>query len=200
MMFAVKKYVDGETKFDVVEADNPFEAMNVSMHNDMFSDELNEYVTQGKEIVTVGVFEVGRINHLEEIDHTQQVRNFYHKKLSELGYDPHTFERLNEESQMNNDLFEYKDEAFNAKNLDSAMTRFLDEAWGVHYVNHLESKGDDTKKIGAVKNLKDIEFEHFYDLIQELENGDILHFQVWINDDGTYKGLAKEVLEVKENE
>lgn len=98
MMFAVKKQVDGKTKFDVVEASNPFEAMNVSMHNDMFSDELNEYVTQGKEIVTVGVYEVGEVNHLEEIDHTQKVRNFYHKKLSELGYDPHTFEKSNEGS------------------------------------------------------------------------------------------------------
>lgn len=96
MMFAVKKYVDGETKFDVVEASNLFEAMNASMHNDMFSDELNEYVTQGKEIVTVGVFEIGRVNHLEEIDNSQKIRKFYHKKLSELGYDPHTFEKINE--------------------------------------------------------------------------------------------------------
>ena len=100
----------------------------------------------------------------------------------------------NEKSQMNNNLFEYKDEEFNAKNLDAAMTRFLDEAWGVHYVKHLESKGADTKKIGAIKDIKDIEYEHFYVLKQELENGDILNFEVWLNDDGTYEGLAQEVI------
>lgn len=94
------------------------------------------------------------------------------------------------------ELFEYKDEEFNAKNLDAAMTRFLDEAWGVHYVKHLESKGADTKKIGAVKDIKDIEYEHFYVLMQELENGDILNFKVWLNDDGTYQGLAQEVKEL----
>lgn len=94
---------------------------------------------------------------------------------------------------MNDNLFEFKNEEFKAKNIDAAMTRFLDEAWGVQYVKYLEAKDADTKMIYAVNNLKDIEFEKYYILKQELENGDILKFEVWLNEDGTYEGLAQEV-------
>lgn len=37
--------------------------------------------------------------------------------------------------------FRYEDNDFFAKNMDHATTRFLDEAWGDHYVAYLSGVG-----------------------------------------------------------
>lgn len=95
-------------------------------------------------------------------------------------------------SLKNNDLFEYKDDGFEAKNIDAAMTKTIDEAWGVHYVEYLKSKGLDAKNIYAVEDLESDENHDYYLLKQRLENDTVLKFEVWLNDDETYQSLAQE--------
>lgn len=97
---------------------------------------------------------------------------------------------------MDNELFGYQNDEISAKHINAAMTKFLDEAWGVHYVEYLKEKGRDTKNIYVVDDLADTEDQEYYLLKQELENGAVLKFEIWVNDDGSYKGLAQEV-EVK---
>lgn len=90
-------------------------------------------------------------------------------------------------------LFEYKDEEFTANNLSHAYTRFLDESWGNHYVKYLEELGFKSMSIDAVEDIKEIEEDEYYKLIQKLENGSLFQIEVWENEDGSYQGLAQEV-------
>ena len=91
--------------------------------------------------------------------------------------------------------FEYKDEEFSAKNMDHASTRFLDEAWGNHYVDYLEELGFKNIPIGAIEDLEEVEEEGYYRLKQKLENGAVLQIEVWENENGSYQGFAQEVVE-----
>jgi hypothetical protein len=68
-------------------------------------------------------------------------------------------------------LFEYKDEEFTANNLSHAYTRFLDESLGNHYVKYLEELGFKNIAIDAVDDIKEIEEDEYYKLIQKLDNG-----------------------------
>lgn len=91
-------------------------------------------------------------------------------------------------------LFEYKDEEFSAKNMDHASTRFLDEAWGNHYVEYLKELGFKNMPIDAIEDLEEVEEEGYYRLKQKLENGAVLQIEVWENENGSYQGLAQEVV------
>lgn len=90
-------------------------------------------------------------------------------------------------------MFKYEDEEFSAKNLNHACTKFLDEAWGNHYVQHLKDSGLDSSHIGAIEDLEEINDENYYRLKQKLENGAVFQIEVWMNDDETYSGLAQEI-------
>ena len=87
--------------------------------------------------------------------------------------------------------FRYEDNDFFAKNMDHAATRFLDEAWGDHYVAYLSGVGRDNKHIDAIEDLEEVEEEDYYRLQQRLENGDVLQIEVWFKANGSYEGVAQ---------
>ncbi|TFJ45124.1 hypothetical protein CKN73_01385 [Carnobacterium divergens] len=89
------------------------------------------------------------------------------------------------------ETFEYKNASFTAKNLEAASCQFLDEAWGVRYVEYLKNKGLPIVGIGAVKDLEDLKEDGYYRLIQKLENGTIFKIEVWQKEDGNSEGLAQ---------
>lgn len=88
-------------------------------------------------------------------------------------------------------IFRYEDDDFFGKNIDHASTRFLDEAWGVHYVAYLSELGIDNKHIDAIEELEEVEEEDYYRLQQRLENDDVLQIEVWLKENGSYKGVAQ---------
>lgn len=92
--------------------------------------------------------------------------------------------------------FEYKDEEFSAKNMDHASTKFLDEAWGSHYVEYLKKNNLEHEKIYATEDVEEVEnlVDGYYRLKQKLENGAVLQIEVWENENGSYQGLAQEVV------
>ncbi|WP_052006931.1 hypothetical protein [Listeria fleischmannii] len=94
---------------------------------------------------------------------------------------------------MEKSLFEYTDEEFTAHNMVHACAKFLDEAWGNHYVKYLDDQGLKNSAIDAVEDLEEMEEDGYYRLKQKLENGSVLQIEVWSNDDGTYQGWAKEM-------
>lgn len=89
-------------------------------------------------------------------------------------------------------MFNYEDKEFYANSLSHAYTRFLDEAWGVHYVNYLKQNNFEYEKIYAMADIEEIENidDGYYKLKQKLENGAIFQIEVWMNDNGSYQGLA----------
>lgn len=80
---------------------------------------------------------------------------------------------------------------FFAKSMDHAATRFLDEAWGDHYVAYLSGVSKDNKHIDAIEDLEEIEEENYFRLQQRLENGDVLQIEVWFISNESYKGVAQ---------
>ena len=87
--------------------------------------------------------------------------------------------------------FRYEDNDFFAKNMDHASTRFLDEAWGVHYVAYLSSLGIDNNHIDAIEDLEEVEEEDYYRLQQRLENEDVFQIEIWLKANGSYEGVAQ---------
>ena len=87
--------------------------------------------------------------------------------------------------------FRYEDNEFFAKNMDHASTRFLDEAWGVHYVAYLSGLGIDNKQIDAIEDLEEVKEEDYYRLQQRLENEHVLQIEIWLKENGSYEGGAQ---------
>lgn len=98
-------------------------------------------------------------------------------------------------------MFNYEDKEFYANSLSHACTKFLDEAWGNHYVDYLKQNNLETKNIYATEDIEEIKNfdEGYYKLKQKLENGAIFQIEVWVNDNGSYQGLAI-VLEQEEKQ
>lgn len=91
--------------------------------------------------------------------------------------------------------FEWEDNDFEAKHMNHASDRFLDEAWGNHYVDYLEELGEDSKHIYAIDDIEEInDGEEYYKLVQKLKNGDNFQIEVWLNENGTYSGLSQVIL------
>ncbi|EGP4894547.1 type III secretion system protein PrgG [Enterococcus faecium] len=93
MRYAVEKIVDGKHVFEVVEAENAPQAMN-QCSLDFFMNEEGKLESTEQEVAYLGVFEISQSNLIEEMAHVADVHSFYHKKLTELGFDPMTFEKL----------------------------------------------------------------------------------------------------------
>ena len=95
MLFVLRKEVDGETKYQVVECENHHQAMNQDML-DLYIDEngKTKIRPEGEEVAYTGIFDVGSTNLIEEIDEIHKVHQFYYRKLKEIGIDSHTFEPL----------------------------------------------------------------------------------------------------------
>ncbi|MGX7195188.1 hypothetical protein [Enterococcus olivae] len=90
-------------------------------------------------------------------------------------------------------MFNYEDKEFYANSLSHAYTKFLDEAWGTHYVDYLKQNNLEYKKIYAINDIEEVEdiYDGYYKLKQKLENGAIFQIEVWGNEDGSYDGLAQ---------
>lgn len=92
MKMVVEKLVDGEQEFEVVEAENVPQAIN--MCDKMVFDSEGEVVHDNRSIGYVGVYEVGQTNLLDFISDRNAVHSFYNKRLKEVGIDSTTFEKL----------------------------------------------------------------------------------------------------------
>ena len=92
--------------------------------------------------------------------------------------------------------FGYEDRCFAAKSTMAALDKFLDNAWGVQLVDYLLSKGLRSDNIMATETLDDVDEYEYSKLLQRLENGMLIKFEVWPNDDGeTFWGRATEIIE-----
>lgn len=84
MKFVIVNEVDGMEQFTVVDADTPIEAM----HQDSFNIFMDAETFDNHEVATVGIYEVGAVNHLVAIADNHEVHSFYRKKLESIGIDP----------------------------------------------------------------------------------------------------------------
>lgn len=94
--------------------------------------------------------------------------------------------------------FHYKKEDITATSMDGAFTKFLDEAWGTKWVEHLEAHGfesDFKKTIGCIGSLDEEKpnLGEYWQDVQKFANGNIIRFQIWNNHDGTYTGEATQL-------
>lgn len=94
---------------------------------------------------------------------------------------------------MSEKRFSYEDEEFEAKNIDAAADKFLDDAWGDHYVEYLKEAGLEHTNIYVEEDIEKVEEEDYYRADHRLENGAIFQIEIWLNDDGTYTGYAEEL-------
>lgn len=92
-------------------------------------------------------------------------------------------------------LFEYEDNDFSARCIESAMCIFLDRAFGDQYFEYLKELGFPNLEVTATEGLEDLAEENYYRLKQNISNGSIFQIEVWRKEDGSYQGLAQEVIE-----
>lgn len=79
MKFLVERIVDGQTKFSVVEAETPMLAMHEDMAESFFTDEQRMKEIRESNVVSVGVYEIGQVNHLVAINKEFELHRFYNK-------------------------------------------------------------------------------------------------------------------------
>lgn len=92
MKLAVEKVIDGKQDFEVVEADNAAQAINLC--DGITFDENGNLIPDDRSIGYVGVYELGQTNLLDLVDARNEVHAFYRKKLNEIGIDSTTFEKI----------------------------------------------------------------------------------------------------------
>lgn len=84
MKFVVERTVDGISKFEVVVADSPTEAM----HRDCFSSFLGSgeraHEIENSDVAIVGIYEIGQVNHLAAINDRMETSSWSNRKISEL--------------------------------------------------------------------------------------------------------------------
>ena len=95
MKLLVEMLVNGQTEWEVVEAENAPQAINQSRVGFSF-DENGELVVNDNEISYTGVFEICETNLLGFLAKEAEIHRFYHKKLEKLGINPLTFENSQE--------------------------------------------------------------------------------------------------------
>ncbi|EGO2510611.1 type III secretion system protein PrgG [Enterococcus faecalis] len=95
MKLLVEMIVNGQTEWEVVEAENAPQAINQSRVDFSF-DENGELIVNGDEISYTGVFEICETNLLNFLAKETEIHRVYHKKLEKLGIKPLTFENLQE--------------------------------------------------------------------------------------------------------
>ncbi|HFP7386726.1 PrgG protein [Enterococcus sp. DIV0418] len=95
MKLLVEMLVNGQTEWEVVEAENAPQAINQSRVGFSF-DENGELVVNDDEISYTGVFEICETNLLGFLAKEAEIHRFYHKKLEKLGINPLTFENSQE--------------------------------------------------------------------------------------------------------
>lgn len=95
MKLLVEMLVNGQTEWEVVEAENAPQAINQSQVGFSF-DENGELVVNDDEISYTGVFEICETNLLGFLAKEAEIHRFYHKKLEKLGINPLTFENSQE--------------------------------------------------------------------------------------------------------
>lgn len=83
--------------------------------------------------------------------------------------------------------FEYS-ERFDAKNLNAAEDKFLDEAWGGAFADFLKADQklrDAEVKIGVVEVIQDIEDKSrgYAKEVSKLENGMTMTYEIWMTED-----------------
>lgn len=89
MKFLVVRTVDGFEKFNVVEADTPMDAMKEDDHIGFLGAVTGESNERSEEIAnhdvgTVGIYEIGQVNHLEAIVDLANKALWAHKRIDEL--------------------------------------------------------------------------------------------------------------------
>ncbi|MFW0731021.1 hypothetical protein [Enterococcus raffinosus] len=94
MLFVVKKEIDGKTKYEVFEEEDPHGAMKADTMDGFFTEDGKLKEPEGKEVAITGVFEVGQVNHLVEISNNFETHRYYREVLEKLGFDPNTYEKL----------------------------------------------------------------------------------------------------------
>lgn len=92
-------------------------------------------------------------------------------------------------------LFEYEDNDFSARAIEPAMCMFLDRSFGDQYVDYLKELGFPDSEVSATEGLEDLAEEDYYRLKQNISNGSIFQIEVWRKEDGSFQGLAQEVVE-----
>lgn len=97
MLFVVKKDIDGSTKYDVFEAEDPHDAMKADTMDGFFTEDGKLKEPEGKEVAITGVFEVGQVNHLIEISNNFDTHSYYRGVIKDLGFDPNTYLKLDKE-------------------------------------------------------------------------------------------------------
>lgn len=80
MKFVIVNEVDGVNEFKVVEAENAIEALN----EDWDVTDILSGKNQGKEVATVGIYEVGNFNHLVTINNDMHIRSWANSRIEEL--------------------------------------------------------------------------------------------------------------------
>lgn len=95
MKLLVEMMVNGQTEWEVVEAENAPQAINQSQVGFSF-DENGELIVNDDEISYTGVFEICETNLLDFLAKEAEIHRFYHKKLEKLGINPLTFENSQE--------------------------------------------------------------------------------------------------------
>ncbi|MGL4389892.1 MAG: hypothetical protein ACRCTN_03255 [Carnobacterium maltaromaticum] len=77
MKFVMERTVNGVSKFSVVEAGSPMEAMHTDMSVGFLKDEQRIEEIRTEDVALVGVYEVGQVNHLEAINKEFELHRFY---------------------------------------------------------------------------------------------------------------------------
>lgn len=93
MLFVVEKKIDGEIKYQVVEASDPNDAMHADSCIRITKDgELEQ--PEGTNVEIIGIYEVGQVNHLISLSHKFEIHRYYREVIEKLGFNPNTYERL----------------------------------------------------------------------------------------------------------
>ena len=90
MKFLVERTVDGISKFNVVEAESPIEAMkkdDLETFLGVITGVKNERSVEieNHEVGTVGIYEIGQINHLEAIVESAEKMSWANNRIEELS-------------------------------------------------------------------------------------------------------------------
>lgn len=79
MKFVVIQEVNGKEVANVVEAESPIEAIHTLTFNVFFHGE-----SKGKDVATIGVYDIGNYNHLIAIDDKAQFASWAQGRIDEL--------------------------------------------------------------------------------------------------------------------
>lgn len=90
-------------------------------------------------------------------------------------------------------MFEYRNNDIDSESIDGAFERFIDDVLGNQYMKFLKNNELPTENLGEIEVLQE-KFEICYNkVIQHLENGAYLSFEVWSKEDGLFEGYACEI-------